>query len=58
MTDAIGTAWQARKPTLPVFFTIPGSGEDAAVAMVRERLALEPYDLMDDAVKAAVVAAQ
>ncbi|MEE2803238.1 MAG: ATP-grasp domain-containing protein [Pseudomonadota bacterium] len=58
MTDGIVTAWQARKPTLPVFFTIHGTGEDAAVAMVRERLALEPYDLMDDAVKAAVVAAQ
>jgi len=26
--------------------------------MVRERLQLEPYDLMDDAVKAAVEAAQ
>ena len=34
------------------------TGEEAAVAMLRERLGLEPFDLMDDAVKAAVEAAR
>ena len=32
-------------------------GEDEAVALVRNELGIEPYDLMDDAVKAAVAAA-
>jgi succinyl-CoA synthetase beta subunit len=39
-------------------FTIHGTGEDEAIAMVRDRLGIEPYDLMDDAVKAAVAAAK
>jgi succinyl-CoA synthetase beta subunit len=42
---------------LPVFFSIHGTGEEEAVAMLRARLGLEPFDLMDDAVKAAVAAA-
>ena len=50
-------AWDQLKPELPVFFSIHGTGEEAAVAMVRERLGMEPLDLMDDAVKAAVAAA-
>ena len=33
------------------------AGEDEAVALVKERLGIEPFDLMDDAVKAAVAAA-
>ena len=41
----------------PIFFTIHGTGEDEAIAMVSERFGIEPYDLMDDAVKAAVAAA-
>jgi succinyl-CoA synthetase beta subunit len=41
-----------------VFFSIHGTGEDEAIALVRERLGLEPFDLMDDAVKAAVEAAR
>ena len=58
MTEGIVKAWEEIQPTIPVFFTIHGTGEDEAVAMVRERLNLEPFDLMDDAVKAAVEAAQ
>ena len=58
MTEGIIEAWQTLKPKVPVFFTIHGTGETEAIAMVRERLQLEPYDLMDDAVKAAVEAAQ
>jgi succinyl-CoA synthetase beta subunit len=40
-----------------VFFSIHGTGEDEAIALVRNRLGLQPYDLMDDAVQAAVAAA-
>ncbi len=58
MTEAIVDAWQELDPSIPVFFTIHGTGEAEAIAMVREQLNLEPYDLMDDAVKAAVAAAQ
>ena len=45
------------RPTLPIAFTIHGTGEEEAIALVRERLGVEPYDLMDDAVRAAVKAA-
>ena len=58
MAGGVVQAWQARKPTIPVFFSIHGTGEDEAVALVRERLGIEPYDLMEDAIAAAVRAAQ
>ncbi|MDP6390913.1 MAG: acetate--CoA ligase family protein [Alphaproteobacteria bacterium] len=57
MTEGILNAWEELKPTLPVFFTIHGTGEDEAVQMVIDRLGITPFDLMDDAVKAAVKAA-
>ncbi|MCH8001285.1 MAG: acetate--CoA ligase family protein [Proteobacteria bacterium] len=58
MTGGVLDAWDELKPSLPVFFSIHGTGEEEAVAMLRERLGLEPFDLMDDAVKAAVEAAR
>ena len=58
MTGGILEAWEALKPTVPVFFTIHGTGDTEAIQMVRDRLGIEPYDLMDDAVKAAVEAAK
>lgn len=58
MAEGIIKAWETLKPDVPVFFSIHGTGEDEAVALVRERLGIEPYDLMEDAVKAAVEAAQ
>jgi succinyl-CoA synthetase beta subunit len=57
MADGVTAAWQKLNPAVPVFFSIHGTGEDEAVKLVRERLGLEPYDLMEDAVKAAVEAA-
>ena len=57
MTEGVVEAWQALAPDIPVFFSIHGTGEDAAVAMVRARLGLEPFDAMDDAVVAAIAAA-
>ena len=58
MAEGVINAWLDLKPAIPIFFTIHGTGEDEAIAMVKERLGIAPYDLMDDAVKAAVVAAQ
>ncbi|MEE8188090.1 MAG: ATP-grasp domain-containing protein [Kiloniellales bacterium] len=58
MTEGVLDAWDEIEPTLPVFFSIHGTGEEAAVAMLRERLGMEPFELMDDAVKAAVAAAR
>lgn len=57
MTEGVVQAWEELKPDIPVFFSIHGTGEEQAIALVRERLGMEPYDLMDDAVRAAVEAA-
>jgi succinyl-CoA synthetase beta subunit len=57
MAEGVVSAWEELKPDIPIFFTIHGTGEDEAIALVKERLGIEPYDLMDDAVKAAVAAA-
>lgn len=57
MAEGVISAWTELKPDIPIIFTIHGTGEDEAIAMVRERLGIEPFDLMDDAVKAAVAAA-
>jgi succinyl-CoA synthetase beta subunit len=58
MAEGVINAWLDLRPQIPIFFTIHGTGEDEAIAMVKERLGIEPYDLMDDAVKAAVAAAR
>ncbi len=58
MTKGVVTAWQALQPNLPIFFTIHGTNEDEAIALVKEQLGITPFDLMDDAVKAAVEAAR
>jgi succinyl-CoA synthetase beta subunit len=58
MADGVVKAWQELKPTVPVFFSIHGTGEEEAIALVRERLGIEPYDLMENAIEAAVRAAQ
>lgn len=54
MAEGVVTAWKELKPAIPVFFTIHGTGEDEAVALVRRELGIEPYENMDDAVRAAV----
>jgi succinyl-CoA synthetase beta subunit len=58
MAEGVVKAWQELKPAIPVFFSIHGTGEDEAIALVRARLGIEPYDLMEDAIQAAVWAAQ
>ncbi len=58
MADGVVKAWAKLKPKVPVFFSIHGTGEDEAVALVRQQLGIEPYDFMEDAIQAAVKAAQ
>jgi succinyl-CoA synthetase beta subunit len=58
MADGVVKAWQRLQPAVPVFFSIHGTGEDEARKLVREGLRIEPYDLMEDAVRAAVEAAR
>jgi succinyl-CoA synthetase beta subunit len=58
MAEGVVKAWESLRPKLPVFFSIHGTGEDEAIRLVKERLGIEPYDLMDDAIKAAVEAAR
>ena len=50
-------AWEALGPTIPVFFSVHGTGSAEARAMLRERLGAEPYETMDEAIAAAVAAA-
>ena len=58
MTEGVVTAWEELKPSIPVFFSIHGTGEEAAVELLHARLGMEPFDLMDDAIKAAIEAAR
>ncbi len=58
MADGVVRAWHKLKPKVPVFFSIHGTGEEEAVRLVRNELGIEPYDFMEDAIHAAVKAAQ
>lgn len=58
MAAGVVEAWQSLVPDVPVFFSIHGTGQDEARALVRDALAVEPFDRMDDAVAAAVAAAR
>ena len=57
MADGVVKAWRKLKPKVPVFFSIHGTGEDEAVALVRRELGIEPYEFMEDAIQEAVKAA-
>jgi succinyl-CoA synthetase beta subunit len=58
MADGVVKAWHKLKPKIPVFFSIHGTGEVEAIRLVRSELGIEPYDFMEDAIQAAVKAAQ
>jgi len=58
MAGGVVEAWQKLKPSLPVFFSVHGTGEDEAVALIRQKLGMDPFDRMEDAVRAAVEAAK
>ena len=58
MMEGLLNAWDELSPGLPVFFSIAGTGDEEAIAMLKERLGMEPYPDMDAACKAAVEAAE
>lgn len=58
MTEGVVRAIEELRPDVPISFTIHGTGEAEAIALVRERLGVEPYDLMDDAVRKAIADAR
>jgi len=58
MVEGIINAWENVRPTLPVFFSVHGTGEDEAVAMLKDRLGIVPYPSMEEACAKAVEAAQ
>ncbi len=58
MVEGIIEAWKKVKPTLPVFFSVHGTGEDEAMAMLKDRLNIVPHPTMEEACAKAVEAAQ
>ena len=58
MIGGIVDAWEELRPALPVFFSVRGTGEAEAVALLARRLGITPHETMDDAVQAAVEAAR
>jgi len=57
MTGGIIDAWLELKPDIPIFFSIHGTGDVEAIALLKERMDMVPYVDMDSASKAAVEAA-
>ena len=57
MTGGLLDAWEALEPSVPVFFSVRGTGSAEARAMLRERLGVTPYETMDEAIVAAIAAA-
>jgi succinyl-CoA synthetase beta subunit len=57
MMQGIIDAWLELKPDIPVFFSIHGTGDVEAVALLKERMNKDPCEDMDSACKAAVEAA-
>ena len=58
MTGGLLDAWEALAPTVPVFFSVHGTGSAEARAMLRARLGVTPYETMDEAIVAAIAAAR
>ena len=58
MAEGVVKAWKELQPRTPVFFSIHGTGEKDAIRLICDELGMEPFDLMEDAVQAAVRAAQ
>ncbi|MCC7485128.1 MAG: acetate--CoA ligase family protein [Burkholderiales bacterium] len=58
MTRGVIEAIEALKPRLPIFFSIHGTGDEEAIALLKARLGIAPLATMDMACEAAVKAAQ
>lgn len=54
MADGLTEAWLELQPEVPAFFTIDGTGAAEARSMLRDRLGLEPFPTMDEAIAAAL----
>ncbi len=57
MMGGLLEAWDEVKPEIPVFFSIAGTGDLEAIAMLKEKLDMDPLPNMDAACKAAAEAA-
>ena len=57
MVGELTEAWLELQPDVPAFFTIDGTGSPEARRMLEQRLGLEPYPTMDEAIAAAIRAA-
>jgi len=58
MMGGLLEAWDEVNPDIPVFFSIAGTGDEEAIAMLKEKLDMDPLPNMDAACKAAADAAQ
>jgi len=57
MMGGLLEAWDEVQPDFPVFFSIAGTGDEEAIAMLKEKLDMDPLPNMDAACKAAADAA-
>ena len=58
MMEGLLGAWEELKPEIPVFFSIAGTGDVEAIAMLKDKLGMDPLANMSEACKAAVDAAK
>ena len=57
MIDGLTGAWLDLRPQVPAFFIVDGTGSSEARSLLKERLGLDPYPTMDEAIAAAIRAA-
>ena len=57
MVSGLLAAWRQLQPDIPVFFSIAGTGDAEAIALLQEQLGMTPLADMDAACQAAVRAA-
>ncbi len=56
MTEGVIKAWQELNPSIPIFFSVHGTGALRAREMLKEELKIVPFGTMDEAVIAAIAA--
>jgi succinyl-CoA synthetase beta subunit len=58
MAKGVIEAWRKLQPDIPVFFSVHGTNEAEAVALIEAQLGAAPFDVMEDAVAAAIGASR
>lgn len=58
MAKGVVEAWKKLQPDIPVFFSVHGTGETEAVALIEGELGMSPFDFMEDAIQAAIGASR